>query len=301
MTRGASNRWIKHQGNPVLGGEYGTCFDLSILRLGGRYRMYFSWRPRKAIAVTESADGFSWSKPTIVLQGSGGDSWDSDVNRPSVILREGRYEMWYTGQDTSGAERGSRIGHATSPDGLTWKPREQPVLEASAPWEGGNLMCPHVLYDDAESIYKMWYSAGERYEPDAIGYATSADGLAWKRWAANPVFVTDSTHPWEAYKVTAGQVIKTKNGYLIFYIGFEDIDTARIGIARSPDGIHGWRRSGANPIISPDPGAWDSEACYKPFALRAEHGWMLWYNGRSGHLEQIGAATLDGDDLGFDD
>ena len=27
----------------------------------------------------------------------------------------------------------------------------------------------------------MWYSGGEQYEPDAIGYATSKDGIDWTK------------------------------------------------------------------------------------------------------------------------
>ena len=28
--------WIKHPGNPVLGGKLGTCFDVAVLREGDR-------------------------------------------------------------------------------------------------------------------------------------------------------------------------------------------------------------------------------------------------------------------------
>lgn len=30
-------------------------------------------------------------------------------------------------------------------------------------------MRPHVLYDEKEKLYRMWYSGGEQYEPNAIG------------------------------------------------------------------------------------------------------------------------------------
>ena len=59
--------WVKHPGNPVLGGGLGTCFDNSVLRLGDRYRTYFSWRPKKSTALVESRDGVTWSEPQIVL------------------------------------------------------------------------------------------------------------------------------------------------------------------------------------------------------------------------------------------
>ena len=31
--------WVKHPGNPVLGGALGTCFDISVLPVGDTYRM----------------------------------------------------------------------------------------------------------------------------------------------------------------------------------------------------------------------------------------------------------------------
>ena len=43
--------WKKYDKNPVLGGSLGTCFDIGVLRDGDKYRMWFSWRPKKAIAL----------------------------------------------------------------------------------------------------------------------------------------------------------------------------------------------------------------------------------------------------------
>jgi predicted GH43/DUF377 family glycosyl hydrolase len=145
----------------------------------------------------------------------------------------------------------------------------------------------------------MWYSGGEQYEPDAIGYALSKDGLHWEKYAGNPVFSADPALEWEQHKVTASQVIKRKNDYLMFYIGFQDIHLARIGMAKSSDGISGWVRFDGNPIIFPTPGGWDASACYRPFAIQEKDRWMLWYNGRNENLEQIGLAIFDDNDLGF--
>jgi len=36
--------------------------------------------------------------------------------------------------------------------------------------------------------YRMWYSGGEQYEPNAIGYATSSNGREWTKFAGNPIF-----------------------------------------------------------------------------------------------------------------
>ena len=54
--------------------------------------------------------------------------------------------------------------------------------------------------------------------------------------------------------MTACQVIKQGDWYFMFYIGFRDMDHAQIGLARSKDGITGWERHPANPIIRPGRG-----------------------------------------------
>jgi len=47
---------VKYEGNPVLGGRYGTCFDVSVLRDNGMYRLWFSWRPKTSMTFVESPD-----------------------------------------------------------------------------------------------------------------------------------------------------------------------------------------------------------------------------------------------------
>jgi predicted GH43/DUF377 family glycosyl hydrolase len=288
--------WSKSPKSPVLGGDLGTCFDISVLKEDDAYRMWFSWRPRKSIALVESQDGISWSRPSIVLGPNDKTDWEADINRPVVIKHGGLYQMWYTGQ----AQGKSWIGYATSEDGKSWHRRsDKPVLSADKPWEKAAVMCPHVLFDDQAGLYRMWYSGGEQYEPDAIGYATSQDGLAWIKPGDNPVFQPDPSSPWEKDRVTACQVIRQGDGYLMFYIGFRDRDHAQIGLARSKDGVTGWERHPSNPIISPGSGQWDQDAVYKPYAIFDGRKWLLWYNGRRGGVEQIGLATHEGEDLGF--
>src|SRR5579872_5387245 len=109
--------WRKYPKNPVLGGPLGTCFDISVLREGGRYRMWFSWRPKRSIALVESSDGLAWGSPTIALGPDKASGWEDEVNRPVVIRQGGKYRMWYTGQ----AKGKSWIGTASSDDGKTWR------------------------------------------------------------------------------------------------------------------------------------------------------------------------------------
>ncbi len=295
---GASRGWEKYSGNPVLGGSLGTCFDVTVMRENGSYRMWFSWRPKKSVALVESEDGIHWGEPSIALGPSEATDWEKDINRPTVIKHNGTYHMWYTGQ----ARGHSWIGYAASVDGRQWKRlSDKPVLSSEQTWEGVAVMCPYVLWDQKQQLYRMWYSAGEQYEPNAIGYASSPDGIRWTRHKNNPVFAANAANLWEQHKVTACQVIPAGDWHIMFYIGFRDENCAQIGLARSRDGVTAWQRHPANPIIFPTEGAWDADACYKPFALfdNDSHRWLLWYNGRKGGVEQIGLAVHPGYDLGF--
>jgi beta-1,2-mannobiose phosphorylase / 1,2-beta-oligomannan phosphorylase len=291
--------WQKWAHNPVLGGDLGTCFDLTMLQEQDTYRMWFSWRPQRSIALSESQDGIHWNTPEIVLAP---EAWEMEVNRPSVVKVENRYHLWYTGQTWEGERTGtSAICYATSSDGRNWvRVQSEPVLSAALPWEGVAAMCPHVLWDEAAQLFRMWYSGGEQYEPDAIGYASSRDGIHWQKYAANPMFAAHPEYAWEKAKVTACQVVPWQTGYLMFYIGFADIDHAQIGLARSPDGITRWERHPANPLISPGKeDEWDADAVYKPYAIWNGERWLLWYNGRRANVEQIGLAIHEGKDLAF--
>jgi beta-1,2-mannobiose phosphorylase / 1,2-beta-oligomannan phosphorylase len=260
------------------------------------YRMWFSWRPKKNIALVESKDGVQWSKPMIVLGPNDKTDWEDDVNRPVVLKNGDRYQMWYTGQ----ARGKSWIGYATSEDGKTWnRMSDKPVLSAEKPWEKVAVMCPHVLFDDKAKLYCMWYSGGEQYEPNAIGYATSEDGMKWIKHEKNPVFKPDPENAWEKDRVTGCQVIRHRDWHIMFYIGFRDESHAQIGIARSKDGITDWKRHPSNPVIRPGADKWDHDAVYKPYAIFDGRQWLLWYNGRKGGVEQIGLTLHEKEDLGF--
>src|SRR5438067_13332002 len=85
--------WRKYEGNPVLGGSLGTCFDVALLREQANYRMWFSWRPKQSVALVESADGIHWSKPEIVLGPNPATDWEEDINRPVVVHHKDGYHM----------------------------------------------------------------------------------------------------------------------------------------------------------------------------------------------------------------
>lgn len=290
--------WRKYEDNPVFGNaERGTCFDVHVHKIPTGFRMYFSWRPKCSVAVMESPDGIHWSEPVIQLTPRASGWEDDAINRNSVVFRNGVYRMWYTGQVFF---KVSKIGYAVSSDGIHFeRPGNLPVLEPELEWEKDSVMNPFVLFDEKRNCYRMWYAGGEQYEPNALGYAESTDGIHWKKDARNPIFVK-GTEPYDQNRVGGCEVVPLPDGrFAMFYIGYENIDLARICCAVSPDGITDWVRLPFNPVLSPDEGCWDHDACYKPSLQFDETNdrWLLWYNGRRVHDEYIGLAIHDGKDL----
>lgn len=285
----------KYGNGPVFGNrETGTMFDAHVWKDNGRLRMDVSWRPKKGLAVTFSDDGIHWDEPVIILECNPESGWETIVNRYCVIpdpYGKG-YLMWYTGQwGENGKIKYSCIGIAKSDDGIHFKRiQEDPVLVAETDFEKESVMDPFVMFEDGK--FRMWYCAGETYEPDGICYAESDDGIHWKKYEQNPIFTCAPENEYEQNRIGACHILKEEDRYLMFYIGYWNIDTACICAAYSKDGITNWKRVPENPLVTPTPGTWDESSCYKPTVVRGDDGiYHLWYNGRRGPDEYIGYAT----------
>ena len=288
----------KYPGNPVFGNiETGTMFDAYVWRPGcgpdGKtLRMDVSWRPKQALAVTFSEDGIHWSEPQITLDLTDACDWENNLNRNCVLpdpFGDG-YLMYYTGQWWDHTGGYSKIGLARSADGIHFeRVQREPVMVPEADFEGASVMNPFVMYENGK--FRMWYAAGETYEPNVICYAESDDGIRWNKYAGNPIFRSNPEKEYEQARIGACHVLPEGDGYLMFYIGYCDIHTACVCAARSKDGITGWERVPENPLVMPDPGTWDACSCYKPTVIRDEDGsYHLWYNGRVDGYEYIGYA-----------
>ena len=302
---GTRGGWEKRS-TPVLGWPkwIGTCWDMSVLKKDGLYQMWFSWRPHQGIGYTTSKDGVNWDVCQLVLGPQENSPYEADeVTRPSVIYKDGQYHMWYSGHIRPYLEGGvSNVSYACSTDGIHWeRPYDKPVMEADQDWEKGSLMGPCVIFDEENNLYKLWYSAGSNHEPDAINYAESKDGIHWVKHEG-PILTSDPANEWEQHKVTGPLVVKHDGWYYMFYIGHMHEERGSIGLARSRNGIDHWEKHPQNPIIAPEHEGFDSVSVYKPYVMKDEKGWTMWYNGAEFDepiwvYESIGYVRHPGDDL----
>lgn len=275
---------------PVIGNpEMGTMFDPFAVKTDNGVRLFISSRRQGLVNCFYSENCTSWNLIGNALQPGRPGKWDEVVNRACVVKCSVGWKMWYTGQ----RDNRSAIGIASSIDGVAFeKDFEHPVLSAEESYEGVSVMNPCVIWDSEKMQFYMWYSAGEDYEPDVICLAESSDGVNWKK---NGIVLKPSDIGVDCCKVGGCHVIKTADyGYLCFYIGYQNVDVARVCLAVSERPEGPWAKFTGNPLLSPTKEAWDAHAVYKPTVLVDDLGRIyLWYNGRRGRTEYIGFAECD--------
>jgi hypothetical protein len=107
------------------------------------------------------------------------DNWDdAGLLKPSVLRETSGYKIWYDGADFEG---NTQIGLARSKDGLNWRKAPQnPVLDGDpGAWDAVGEHAAFVMKDG--NLYKMWYE-GSDGNVRQLGYATSHNGISWKKY-----------------------------------------------------------------------------------------------------------------------
>jgi len=234
----------------------------------------------------------------------GQQSWEVKyVRRPCAVYDGSTFMMWYAGTDKSAAPGIDNIGLATSTDGVSWiRHQGSPVLKVGAPgtWDSQSVNTPWVIREGNE--YKMWYTGrrvGQYDFPQAIGYATSPDGVNWTKYSGNPVLTKGSAGAFDDDWVYLPVVISSVTGYTMHYTGASSSSgTQGIGIATSTDGIH-WTKKGNITIPSSH---WDSQGRGSRFSsiIKLGETFAASYDGLSQNpynpsttstIDQIGFAT----------
>jgi len=159
-----------------------------------------------ADSVFFAYDGFETTPET----GNPGE-WARYAGNP-ILNAAGEFRMYYHG--FSGGVH--QIGLATSPDGLNWtKYAGNPIMiPGPAAWDGQSVRVPMVWKEGTD--YHMIYT-GNGSSGMQVGYATSADGIAWTKHASNPVF-NDPT--WATGETENWGVMKVGDEYLMWYSDF---------------------------------------------------------------------------------
>ena len=182
------------------------------------------------------------------------------VSDPELALVGGVYHAWFSSLACSGASCATvtdlGVGHATSPDGITWTLDEAPVralLRNIADRRSGGRK-PAVVYDAARCRYDLWVTndaAGDvSAQPVALDNtagvynAESTDGRAWfVRFDRPRDLQWTAAEAGEGLGLHAGvDVAQNGTGRLMLYVGYDD-EAVPAG-ATLPDRAQGTPRPG---------------------------------------------------------
>ena len=218
--------------------------------------------------------------------------WESkSVSAPTVLYKDGLWRMWYAGRDTSKFS----IGYATSTDRINWtKYANNPVISSGPEGSADDMdtVSPFVLFKD--NLYHMWYAG--RGDDNQIFYATSPDGIAWTKYAGNPVLRLGGDFDWDNGEIAAPSVMWTGTQYEMWYQGYSRGTLNRyVGHATSPDG-YTWTKDILNPVVGLETGRWDSNSVYYPSVVLGGDGLgLMWYQGEAseGASKKIGLVRFD--------
>jgi hypothetical protein len=209
--------------------DAGQC---SVIRDGDTLYMWYWGQDDKgsigAIGYAKSIDGRHWTKvPGSGVEGSifSGPVQDSLALLSPYVLKDGStYKMWHTGMhfDFANGNITFRMCYATSPDRKNWtkvngsgKYNSIIDLGATGKFDESWVFFPCVL--KTVNGFEMWYSGKDTIPKpnlgnNAIGYATSTDGISWTRF-------NGSGPKGSLFAGGTPSVIKEGNTYKMWYSG----------------------------------------------------------------------------------
>jgi hypothetical protein len=220
-------------------GERGTFDDSGMMPScavafrGLVYLYYIGWNTRVtvpyhvSIGLAISRDGgrtFRRHSPGPLLDRDKDDPFF--VSNPCVVREGDLWRMWYISSTGWGEVNGHpepmyRVKYAESDDGICWR-RTGVVCIDYDPFTRA-IGRPWVVR--LGDRYGMWFSyRGVRdYRTDPamsyrIGYAESADGIAWER-LTDPVGLDRSADGWDSAMVAYTDVVRVAGRLLCFYNG----------------------------------------------------------------------------------
>jgi predicted GH43/DUF377 family glycosyl hydrolase len=234
--------------NPLYASVLAESYNSAVIQDdNGIYLRYTYMSDITSIGISESADGSSWSEPTVCIEFHATLSWATDLKAPTICKMDDLYYMWFAGH----YDNGSWIGFAISIDAREWVQVHStyPEIYPDLDWEKDGVTSPVVIWDASDRKFKMWYGAGatkyiqsELDNPVVIGYAESPDGFKWEK-QMQPVFLPNTNNKWEEQRVVPYLVIRNDTQYILFYKGYDKENNPKIGVAVSDDGISNWIRN----------------------------------------------------------
>jgi predicted GH43/DUF377 family glycosyl hydrolase len=186
-------------------------------------------------------------------------------------------------------------GLAHSADGTNFTRVERvPVLDRTD--DERHFRVAHSVLREGDH-WRVWYGGGSDWSDDPrptpmydVRYLESPDGVRFPRHAG-PVCV--ALDPETELRVGRPWVVRSADGFRMFYGVQGRGSSYRLGMASSPDGLE-WTRHDADFGLEPSEHGWDSGAVAYPSVIELDGRTHLFYNGRAMGHDGFGRAELLG-------
>lgn len=221
-----------------------------------------------------------------------GDGFESaGVFNPAVVKRGGEFVMLYRAQDKKGT---SRLGYATSKDGVHFTALREPVLSPEADYEkDGGVEDPRLV--EIDGTYYLTYT-GYNTKDAQLCLASSKDLQHWER---KGVILPAYKGNWNKGWTKSGAILtqKIQGKYWMWWLGTAADKTDQMGLASSTDLVH-WNEETQTPVLPKRPGMFDSRVVEPgPPPVMTKDGILLIYNGATDDLiYTVGWALFDKND-----
>ena len=243
---------------------------------------------------TSANPGFTVYGDSPVLHRGPDGSWNETYTDPgAVFYYNGLFHMFYNG--FNGWPASVQIGYATSPDGYTWtKQGQDPVLKTDQVSYAKVAALASSALVTADGTWVLYmYTWDERNSflsaSGRIARATATNPMGPWTVDPTPILEPGSAGEWDDLRVDAPSVVKTDNGYTMYYAGTNQAGDSMIGMATSTDGVHWTKYKDATltdsafaesaPVFqsAADHTAWDGTRVHQPRVEHTPDGWVMVY------------------------
>jgi predicted GH43/DUF377 family glycosyl hydrolase len=227
-----------------------------------------------------------WSSPTPLLSPARSGAASAGIFNPAAVIHNGKTVLLYREQDAAGT---SRIGYASTADGIHFTVRDQPVLSPLADYEkDGGVEDPRLV--QIGGTYYLTYT-GYNKQDAQLCMATSKDLIHWLR---KGVLLPAYKGKWNRGWTKSGAIIPQKiNGkWWMYYLGTAPDKRDYMGLASSDDLLH-WSDATEQPVLPRRAGSFDSRVMEPgPPPIITDEGILLIYNGADDNLVYTTAWVL---------
>jgi len=263
--------------------------DPHVIKLDGRYLMYFSIPPFKDtgnpiqgwnIGIAESNDLIQWEKIAEITPTA--DYESKGLCAPCARVIDGKVHLFY---QTYGNQRNDAICHAISEDGITFKrDKTNPIFKPTGDWNCGRAIDAEVV--KFRNQYLLFFATRDPdYKIQIQGAAaaplnTDFNRGDWIQLTDFPIMIPE--YNWEGECVEGASVIQRGDELYMFYAGAYNNWPQQVGVAKSTDGIH-WKKLSDKPFLANGkPGEWNSSESGHPHIFEDDDGrTFLFYQGNN--------------------